>query len=139
MARRYSILTLTNNADAAAVEVARAALTAASGHPVIGGGKVSLHARSAGEAIVSGDLIGFARVPSGLNADRSISTFAWARWAGGDMSLTGVSPDSGTVTAPVDVPIGATAVVSLSLAVLDTGGGTGVLLGIFSQAQDTMR
>lgn len=145
MARRYSILTLANNANAAAVETARAALTEASGHPVIGGGRVSFHARGVGEAISGGDLIGFARVPTTLNNDRSISGFTWVRWAGGDYSLANIASNEGVVTAPLDVPIGATAVISLPLALTRTaadGGSTeltAMTLGIFSQAQDTFR
>lgn len=140
MARRYSILTLTNNADAAALETARAALTEASGHPVIGGGRVSFHARAAGEAIIGGNLVGFARVPTTLNNDRSISGFTWVRWAGGDMDMNNVAGNVGVVSAPADVPIGATSVVALPLAVATTDGNVStVTLGIFSQAQDTMR
>lgn len=132
--RRNSILSLTNNADAAALETTRAALTAASGHPVIGGSKVSLHARVPGEAFVSGGMVGFARMPTTLNADRSISAFSWVRWPGGDMGdLTTTGGNDGFVTEPRPVPIGATAVISLPLAVASTGGTT-VSLGIFTQA-----
>lgn len=128
---RARILTLTNNADAAAVETARAALTAASGQPVLPGGKVTFTARINNESITAGNFVGFARMPLTLNADRSVSAWQWVRWAGGDFDVNNVSGTEGLVTQPVDVPIGATAVISLPLAVSGTSAVTDTILGIF--------
>lgn len=128
---RARIVSLTNNADAAALETARQALDGSSGQPVLPGGKVTLTARINNESILNGNLVGFARMPLTLNADRTVSAWQWVRWPAGDVDVQNEFPTEGFVGQPLDVPIGATAVIALPLAVNGTSADTTLLLGLF--------
>lgn len=127
-ARRIS---LTNNADADALEVTRAALTGASGQPVWpSGGKLQIAVTATNQSITSGNMVGFARMPETFNADGTVATWRWMRWAGADVDCNNVDLLE-IVRGPIDTPIGATAVIALPLAFSATGGVTTAQLNLY--------
>lgn len=124
-------ITLTTNADADALETTRAALTGASGQPVYPeGGKVTLAVTAINQAITAGNMVGFARLPETFTADGQPATWRWMRWQAGDVDCNNVNLLE-VVTAPIETPIGATAVISLPLAFAATGGVTTAQLNIY--------
>lgn len=137
--QRAQITSLTSNADAAALETARAALTVNSGLSVLAGGQVSFSVEPASnEGLLAGDYVGFAYVPTTVAKDGSMSAFAWRRWPGGDFAIVA---GPGMLVGPRDVPPGARKVISLPLAVTDSkAGGTSTAFpcGIFFHAPSTI-
>lgn len=141
--RRITITSLTNNADADALETARAALTGASGRPVLPSAQVSFTAIASTstqgpEQFSSGDLVGFAYMPLTINAAGDVLTREWARWKGGDVAI--VQGARMVVSGPLDVPPGATAVIALPLAVVDTNASapSTFACGIFAHVPSTI-
>ena len=134
--RRANITTLTSNADTAALETARAALTNASGQAVLSGGSVSFSIEPASnEEFLSGDMVGFAYVGTTVTKDGHITARSWRRWAGGDFTII---PGAGMVVGPREVPPGAARVISLPLVVVDTAGSSTFACGTFLHVPSTV-
>ena len=133
--RRANITTLTNNADAAAVETARAALTSASGQAVLAGGSVSFSIEPTVGEFASGDMVGFAYVGTTVTKDGHITAYSWRRWAGGDFSIV---PGPGMLVGPREVPPGVSRVISLPLAVVDTAASSTFACGTFLYVPSTV-
>lgn len=135
--RRATIATLTNNADAAALETARAALTDKSGAATMPGAKVAFSVSTVdGEQILSngGRLVGFAYVPTTVPVDGSVTARRWMRCSAFDVDLGGGSQDE--LSAPREVPPGASRAIALPMGVSDSAGtpNTTFPCGIFMQA-----
>ena len=138
--RRAKITSLTSNADADALETARAALTAESGQAVLSGGEVAFTAVASGapssiNQFISGDLVPFVYIPVSANADGSISAFRWSRWLPAEGVAFSVVPGSSVTTiGPLRVPPGASRAIALPLAFVDSFGATSFACGVFFQA-----
>lgn len=140
--RKSKITTLTSNADAAAIETARAALTASSGQGVLPGGEVSftIAANSTGtEQFIGGDLVLFAYMPVAVNADGFATSYRWSLWRPVDgQALSVVAGSAMTVIGSLSVPPGASRVIALPLAVSDSAGASSYACGIFFHAPSTI-